>query len=78
MRRRNTPEAKAERAKRREERGQRRWEEGPTPGRAKERPTSTPPAARAQIAKNKRRDDRRRLQRLSNAVAVAEGRRWKG
>lgn len=68
----------AARVERRAERQRRSWQLGPTPDRAKERPDSTPPEARQRIANNKRRDDRRRLQRLSNAAATAQGRIWKG
>lgn len=80
MRRGKTDDHHAEmeaRAERRAERSKHSWQEGPTPDRAKERPTTTPPAARKQIAKNKQRDDRRRLRRLSDAAATAEGRIWK-
>lgn len=80
MKRHKTDEHRAEmeaRAQRRAERGQRAWQEGPTPGRAPERPTETPKWALRKIAKNKALQDRRRLKRLADAAATAEGRRWK-
>jgi hypothetical protein len=80
MKRRKSAEHRAEmeaRAERRAERSKRAWQEGPTPDRAKAPPTSTPPEARRVIAKNKTLQDRRRLKRLSDAAATAEGRRWK-
>lgn len=80
MKRRKSAEHRAEmeaRAERRKLREQRSWQEGPTPGRAKEKPTTTDKVALAKIARNKQRDDRKKLRRLTEAAATAEGRRWK-
>lgn len=79
MRRRKTAEHRAEmeaRAERRQLREQRSWQEGPTPGRAKEKPTTTDKVALAKIARNKQRDDRKKLKRLFDAARTAEGQMW--
>ncbi len=66
------------RLERRAERNARMWQLGPAVTEGKPRPTTTPPEARAKIAKDKIKQDRKRLKRMSDAAATAEGRRWKG
>lgn len=76
MRRRKSAEHRAEMEARAERRAERRDIDGQPPDRLPAKNTETPPWARRKIAKNKALQDRRRLKRLSDAAATAEGQRW--
>lgn len=76
-----SPEHRAEmeaRAQRRAERAARADELGPTPIRLRDPHQTTDKAALARIKNNKQRDDRRRLKRLNDTAATAQGRQWNG
>lgn len=80
MKRRKTDGHRAEmdaRSKRRAERAS-FAHPGVRPEVERPRPTTTPPHALAAIKAEKIKQDRKRLKRLSDAAATAEGRRWKG
>lgn len=77
MKRRKSPEHRAEMEARAARRAARRDIDGQPPDRLPAKHTETPPWARRKIAKNKALQDRRRLKRIADAAATAEGRRWK-
>lgn len=78
MKRRKTDEHRAEMEARAERRAARIGSLDHTPDRLPAKHIETPKSALAKIAANKANDDRRKMRRLSNAAATAEGRLWKG